>query len=104
MDQWSPGMILGGLAAVLALVAALLFLAIRYLRQSSRRYRWFELFVNVFQVSIGFVILLAFPRQSWVWWWGAFAGWSILSGGYNLGQLVLRQFASGPAPIKQGRA
>ena len=93
MDQWPPGVLLTLLVAVLAIVTGLLFWVIRFLRQSSRRYRWFELFVGLFQTSIGFVLLLRVPREFWPWWWVWFAGLMIWSGGYGLGDVAVRSFS-----------
>ena len=97
MDRWPPLAVLGVLGVVLTSLGWLLFSIIGYLRKTRSRYRWFELFANLFVAAVGFVMLLAYPRGSWApWWWTLFACASILAGGIEIGMLLNREFSRAP--------
>ena len=89
----SVAVALVSLALLLTGVGWLLFKVIAQLRQSASRYRWFELFVCLFLIAWGFLMLLGLPRDAWSPWWAWFAGGSILSGSASLGILLREQFA-----------
>jgi len=94
MDRWPALAILAVLAVVLVCLGWGFFSIIAYLRTRRSRYRWFELFTNLFVASIGFVMLLAYPGRSWApWWWTLFACTSILAGGVEIGMLITREFS-----------
>ena len=86
------GWFFGVLGIVLAVAAWLLVKLIGRLRQSAERYRWFELFVCLFLIAWGFLILLGVPRSEWSIWWACFGGASILGGSMELGVVLRSRF------------
>ena len=63
------------LAVVLAGIGWLQLRLIAYLRQSAARYRWFELFICLFLIGAGFVVISNAPGEirsvGWLWLLGA---------------------------------
>jgi hypothetical protein len=91
--------LLGSLVLLLVGVCWLLFKLIAHLRQSRSRYRWFELFICLFVILWGFLILPRVPREVWSSWLTWFAGASILWGTANLGIVLLERFGR-PTPLR----
>src|SRR5262249_28508145 len=77
--------------AVLIGIAWLQFRLLAYLRKSSIRYRWFELFSCLFLIAIGLVLLTA-PRGSSIDFLWLLGGGCILSGAISLEPVLRTRF------------